>query len=394
MSLGRVEVQAINTITVIGSVEGPIIATTGPSTSRGLRQLSVVGDLLGDVIIQDGVIRDIAVIGDIGTMQSPVRIEAGAGLWSLSALGDCRADIDLCANGNAGFLYRLSVDAFEGNLTIDRFDRPPGVTDSPRLHCGGAFSGSITITEALDDPDVQIELAASGLQGQIIINAAATPGGGWNTPVLLASGANQPALTLTGPTYEELPAMVGGGSVGLVPYRMHASACQPPDGSVVVQLDAVVLNFFGPLAIGWGSPLAVHRRLLGTQDAWLGVAGSEFEVTLSESDPRQLIVRPSGSWSVFQAGYEYRFTPTDSLLCADPINLPVSVEVSTTIGIEPNPCVGDVDLSGWVDVVDILLVLALWGQWGSAAAEAADVTGDGVVSVEDLLAVIGHYGPC
>ena len=53
-------------------------------------------------------------------------------------------------------------------------------------------------------------------------------------------------------------------------------------------------------------------------------------------------------------------------------------------------CVGDVNQDGVVDVVDILAVLAAWGE--SDVDE--DVTCDSVVDVLDLLAVLGAWGAC
>jgi hypothetical protein len=43
-----------------------------------------------------------------------------------------------------------------------------------------------------------------------------------------------------------------------------------------------------------------------------------------------------------------------------------------------------------VDVLDLLAVLAAWGQTGVPE----DVNGDGAVNVLDLLAVLGEWGPC
>jgi len=61
-------------------------------------------------------------------------------------------------------------------------------------------------------------------------------------------------------------------------------------------------------------------------------------------------------------------------------------------GVEPQAeCPGDCTGDGVVDVLDLLAVLAAWGQTG---ALPEDVTGDGVVDVLDLLAVLGAWGPC
>ncbi len=61
---------------------------------------------------------------------------------------------------------------------------------------------------------------------------------------------------------------------------------------------------------------------------------------------------------------------------------------------ESAACAADIDESGQVDVVDVLLLLALWGDADTPAADAADVNQDGIVAVDDLLIVIGGWGPC
>jgi hypothetical protein len=54
-----------------------------------------------------------------------------------------------------------------------------------------------------------------------------------------------------------------------------------------------------------------------------------------------------------------------------------------------NPCTGDLDGSGQVDVDDILAAI---GSYGSGAG--GDVDGDGDTDVDDLLLIVGAFGPC
>jgi hypothetical protein len=53
-------------------------------------------------------------------------------------------------------------------------------------------------------------------------------------------------------------------------------------------------------------------------------------------------------------------------------------------------CLSDVDLSGVVDVADLLTVVAQWANTGPLG----DVNYDGIVNTNDILAVIGNWGPC
>jgi hypothetical protein len=53
-------------------------------------------------------------------------------------------------------------------------------------------------------------------------------------------------------------------------------------------------------------------------------------------------------------------------------------------------CGNDVTADGVVDVNDILAILSAWG--GCVCVE--DINGDSTVAIDDLLAVLGSYGPC
>ena len=57
----------------------------------------------------------------------------------------------------------------------------------------------------------------------------------------------------------------------------------------------------------------------------------------------------------------------------------------------PTSCVGDINLDGTVDVLDLLQVI---GNWGPCTSCPADIDGNAVVDVIDLLEVIANWGPC
>jgi hypothetical protein len=54
------------------------------------------------------------------------------------------------------------------------------------------------------------------------------------------------------------------------------------------------------------------------------------------------------------------------------------------------PCPADINADGTVNVSDLLLVLAAWGD----SAGPCDITCDGRVGVDDLLVILGSWGPC
>src|SRR5690606_9200402 len=58
------------------------------------------------------------------------------------------------------------------------------------------------------------------------------------------------------------------------------------------------------------------------------------------------------------------------------------------------PCQGDVAPPGGDGVVNVDDLLAVIGSWGPCAGCDADVDGNNVVNVDDLLSVIGAWGTC
>jgi hypothetical protein len=41
-----------------------------------------------------------------------------------------------------------------------------------------------------------------------------------------------------------------------------------------------------------------------------------------------------------------------------------------------------------------LLIINAWGWTGTAGTNAADITGNGVVDIDDLLEIVNGWGPC
>ena len=88
-------------------------------------------------------------------------------------------------------------------------------------------------------------------------------------------------------------------------------------------------------------------------------------------------------------------TLTDTVVCGNDPDQIYPVDGWTdnggnTVSDECPPDCPDVDGDGMVGVNDVLAVVAAWGS----DDPDADVNGDGIVGTDDLLAVIGAWGPC
>lgn len=59
--------------------------------------------------------------------------------------------------------------------------------------------------------------------------------------------------------------------------------------------------------------------------------------------------------------------------------------------VQPPVCVGDLNNSGAVDVQDLLILL---GAWGPCSGCPADLNNSGAVDVQDLLILLGAWGAC
>lgn len=61
---------------------------------------------------------------------------------------------------------------------------------------------------------------------------------------------------------------------------------------------------------------------------------------------------------------------------------------------DDDPCIGDINGDGVVDVSDLLVLLGAWGPCGDPNNCPADFNDDDVVDVSDLLTLLSAWGPC
>jgi len=84
----------------------------------------------------------------------------------------------------------------------------------------------------------------------------------------------------------------------------------------------------------------------------------------------------------------------DLLMITDSVTFRSSVDIigstQTVLNTYIQTCQGDIDEDGTVDVADILIVIANWGDSGGPA----DLNNDGTVDVADILILIAAWGDC
>jgi hypothetical protein len=86
-------------------------------------------------------------------------------------------------------------------------------------------------------------------------------------------------------------------------------------------------------------------------------------------------------------------TLTDTTVCG---NTPDQIYGDWTDGggntiADTCQCIADINGDGLVDVSDLLIVI---GYWGSTIDSPADINDDGIVNIHDLLMVFWNWGEC
>ncbi len=147
----------------------------------------------------------------------------------------------------------------------------------------------------------------------------------------------------------------------------------------------------------------VYQRDYGGADNW-GQAGKlvapdgggsdEFGIGVWLDGDRALVgaIKAGGASSNTGAVYDYRgFADCNANGVLDICDIADGTSEDADGDGVPDECgcAADITGEGVVDVLDLLEVLSQWGTSGSA-----DVTGDGIVDVLDLLEVLSAWGPC
>ncbi len=275
---GSIVAEAIGNVVSTGNINALIQATDSNAEVTFVN--SQGGGIYGNILSTSGSIGTVQAAGAIGTTSSPVSIRFGTNIQQITG-GSIVANVQNGLLGGDGKLQHFETTSgnFSGSLLTKTFE--PFVTGpSTAITVTGDVAGTISIgsgslarpiaiggkllstgkiiiggSNVLASPtDGVISVAASGLQGQVVMNALGnTAGTYWNRPVYidstitLAPGSSQPYMA---PNYNAGDSALGGGAVGVVPFHLHDNDCVPVNGgssAPIVTGSSVRLRFYGPV---------------------------------------------------------------------------------------------------------------------------------------------------
>jgi len=227
-----------------GNITGTItcVPSTDSPSNNNITTLGAKFSLTGSVIVDYGRVGEISVSdtgGMIGTASAPATIRVRDEIGYLYGINGVHANID-GPNGLPPKIGSIAVGDgdIKGVMRFSEFYRDQQHGFGIRVLNTGNFTGTVIIQKGLPETIFSTPIAMSvpelGLGGQIIINAA-NNGYTWTGPVKVGTGIildDNSAAPDMAPYYTRLPADLGGGSVGLVPFNLHGTACSPPHSPV------------------------------------------------------------------------------------------------------------------------------------------------------------------
>ncbi len=430
--LGTIAVNNINRMFVGGSVTGSISATFNSIAGGGgtLNNAVVAGDVSGSVNV-DGPLSSLSVGGVLGLDTGAVVNVPRGNIEKLSA-GTLKASVNTVFDINS-----LSATNIVGSIACRNVSTSS--TSSSGISVSGTINGNIMVRSSLVTGS---QVSTPVLSGQIFLNAS-NAGGVWAGDVSINSATLSPKNAYTAKSAD-----IGGGAVGLVPFRLHATDSVPgvagspggalPFGGVRNGSQTIRLRHYGPVKVGVsGAPVKVEY-LAPYTSVWqnvttqftYGFANSSRDVTLTAIDTLA---------SPFTLIGQFRVSPVN-LVCDQVTGNPAVAnypEPSGTAGTRgfsyftvgcsfsgnPNPCdicgsgatydstAGTVDLppDGQATVDDFIVFLAAFSDATGclpstiAPCNPADITGagstwpsavsppDGELSVEDFSIFLSSF---
>lgn len=282
-----------------------------PTSLQDITTMTVEGNLLGTVDVAHYLL-ELTVQGAIGESGSPARIGVGHYLGELSC-GNLIANIGGYGTyPRADQIHRITVTSgnggsgdFEGSILCR--DLRKHVSDPGFLRFDGEMRGVIQTNEELPPDESLIEVGtSSGLIGRVIIGANNTSQNWtWTAPVTIGSTVlEDPNI----PAYPNSAASLGGGSIGLVPFQLHATDCEPANGDTLPYCEPpteIRMRHYGPVT--WDGendpdPFIIERRRIGSTDSWVDHSDC-FTQAIDSGDSAVVVLTPGVA---LQSGFDYR----------------------------------------------------------------------------------------
>lgn len=354
---GEIVVDKIGSLSTGGDITTAISVAGAAGEAFALDNLACGGDMGNSLSVANGEVGTIQVDGNLAALPSASLLWTlnGGSVDEIIIAGDAEGTLDLAGSvlrrlevgemGNAG-VFQINIGSMSGtNAGISVF--------------GDVVRGSMSFLSALDVP-IEIDgsfgtgtnisiievLEYGDLLSQITINKA-NIGGSWGLMAEVCfdgnGGFGQCEDSIATPYYIETAEDLGGGSIGLAPFRLHETSCAPAndatiqiDSSLLLngvclfqcdleELDAededwfdfAIVRHYGPVEWASGDPLTVKRRSLacGGSETWTNVTSSfDFAINTGSGDREIKVMYVGAGYPFWPIDYEYRIEPVAGVL--------------------------------------------------------------------------------
>ncbi|MBL8747109.1 MAG: hypothetical protein JNK58_12235 [Phycisphaerae bacterium] len=459
-ALGAVSgVNLLNITTQSGDVGGPVTCTMHPSAEpeedvdthpSSIRLRSVTGgNLTGNVTMESSpgetpVLGDIAQVdfsgGFIGRASAndpivPVEIRADRSICDVvgkqvhAFIGGTNSESsDEDFDSFVEYIGRLRTESsnntglFTGEIRANHMAVDPVLLTNPEMTFEGEMQGRIWLQDFESGGSSQgISIPANKLTGTIALSAVTSGSGNiaWSGPVKVLAGPlnTPPAITMTGSTdgsgYSRLASSIGGGAVGLCPFRLHREDCTPIAGTTITDMaerpgvsGPIKMRHYGP--VNWdeanGDPFKIERRRVGsTADIWTDETSCFTQVLDTTPSTNGTIVLLATD-IMLQRGFEYRISrqtfldkndEEQNVLRSDLPQYEIADDPGVfdyaplTFKVCGTAAEGDATDNGTVDFADITNVLANWSS--AACLKYGDADRNGAVEFADITAILANF---
>lgn len=294
--------------------------------------------ILGDIFAPRGAINLVNAGGNIGSSTDSVFIDAKHGIKevqgnSIWAHLDSTYDSDPPTTlGDHVWYVKARTGNFVGSILCNQISSPNSTSG---LDIAGSLDADIITRGSVSRPIVAsslavgrtlsiggslspismsssstITLGAGGLDGHIMINSA-NGSGTWDGKITVGSITLEPIGEQPdrAPYYERTSAELGGGAVGLAPFKLHLLDSQPPE-FLNAEGETMTVRHYGPVTWGLGAvPLKIEYREYNSEFGWIDIT-EDFAIYAGPTS-RDIIVETLTLLD-FDIQLQYRITPIRS----------------------------------------------------------------------------------